>query len=265
MLLKEDDIMTQKKKRIYLIKTLLSEQPKYRNIKIPTDETEQKQLLRSLFNIRIPAPISMNFLTVQDEYLKEETTKKGITKLSDLSPVEDNIYLWMGDITTLKYVAIVNAANSGMTGCYVPCHGCIDNCIHTFAGIQLKNECDRIMQEQSYEEPTGSAKITPAYNLPCDYVLHTVGPIVESQLTDEHCRLLTSCYKSCLETAIKNNIDSIAFCCISTGVFGFPQREAAQIAVSTVRNFVKIHDIKVIFNVFRRDDYEIYQGLLGRN
>lgn len=141
----------------------------------------------------------------------------------------------------------------------------MDNCIHTFAGIQLRNECDRIMRQQGYEEPTGGAKLTSAYNLPCDYVLHTVGPIVEGRLTDDHCRLLASCYESCLETAVKNSIDSIAFCCISTGVFGFPQKEAAGIAVRTVREFIRTHDIKVIFNVFRGDDYEIYKELLGRN
>ena len=257
--------MTQNERRLYLIKALLREQPIYRNIEISHGETQQKQLLRSLFNVRLPSPISEDFLKVQDDYLKEKTAQKGITRLSDLSPVEDNIYLRQGDITTLECGAIVNAANSGMTGCYVPCHNCIDNCIHTFAGIQLRNECDRMMQEQGYEEPTGKAKITPAYNLPCDYVLHTVGPIVEGQLTEENCILLESCYKSCLELAVKNGIDSIAFCCISTGVFGFPQKEAAEIAVITVRKFLKEHNIKVIFNVFRGDDHEIYKGLLGRN
>lgn len=257
--------MTQNERRLYLIKALIGEQPKYRTIEIPQGETQQKQLLRSLFNVRMPSPISEDFLMVQDDYLKEETAQKGITRLSDLSPVEDNIYLWRGDITTLECGAIVNAANSGMTGCYVPCHNCIDNCIHTFAGIQLRNECDRIMQEQGYEEPTGRAKITSAYNLPCDHVLHTVGPIVEGRLTAEHCRSLESCYKSCLELAVQNGIDSVAFCCISTGVFGFPQKEAAEIAVKTVREFLQTHDIKVIFNVFRGDDHEIYKGLLGRN
>ncbi len=257
--------MTQNERRLFLIKALLNEQPGYRNMEIPDNQSEQKRLLRSLFNVRMPSPVSNDFLTVQDDYLKEETAQKGITRLSELSPVEDNIYLWRGDITTLQCGAVVNAANSGLTGCYVPCHNCIDNCIHTYAGIQLRNKCDRIMQEQGCEEPTGNAKITPAYNLPCDYVLHTVGPIVEGQLTEEHCRLLESCYKSCLELAVKNGIESIAICCISTGVFGFPQKEAAQIAVRTVRGFLKTHDIKVIFNVFRGDDHEIYAGLLGRN
>ncbi len=257
--------MKQEEKRLFLIKALLNEQPIHRISEIPTDQLEQKKLLRSLFNTRMPSPISDYFLEVQDEYLKEETEKKGITRLSDLSPVEDNIYLWRGDITTLECGAVVNAANSGMTGCYVPCHNCIDNCIHTFAGIQLRNECNRIMQAQGFEEPTGQAKITAAYNLPCDFVIHTVGPIVDGRLTDKHCRLLESCYKSCLEAAVQNQIDSIAFCCISTGVFGFPQKEAAELAVKTVREFIKTQNIKVIFNVFRSDDYEIYKGLLGKN
>ena len=152
-----------------------------------------------------------------------------------------------------------------MTGCYLPCHNCIDNCIHTFAGVRLRYKCGQIMQAQGHEESTGNAKITPAYNLPCNYVIHTVGPIVQGQLTDEHCRLLESSYKSCLEIAVQNNVKSIAFCCISTGVFGFPQEKAAEIAVRTVREFRKTHDIQVIFNVFKEDDHEIYKRLLGGN
>ena len=152
-----------------------------------------------------------------------------------------------------------------MTGCYQPCHNCIDNCIHTFAGIRLRLNCSEIMKKQGYPEPTGQAKITPAYNLPCEYVIHTVGPIVQGNLTAEHCRLLESCYRSCLEIAVQNGIDSIAFCCISTGVFGFPKQEAAEIAVNTVRGFLKSHGIKVIFNVFGSEDYDIYRKILGEN
>ena len=189
--------------------------------------------------------------------------KKGVVNIADLTPVEDKIYLWKGDITTLKCGAIVNAANSGLTGCYQPCHSCIDNCIHTFAGVRLRYKCAEIMQAQGHEEPTGQAKITPAYNLPCDFVIHTVGPIVNGRLNNEHYMLLESCYKSCLEIAVKNEIKSIAFCCISTGVFGFPQERAAEIAVQTVREFLKNHDIEVIFNVFTEKDYEIYRRLLG--
>lgn len=248
-----------------LINYLLNENPEYRKIRIPSSEDEQFRLYRSLVNIRLPGVISEEYLAAEDEYLRQKTAEKGITDIAELSPVEDNIYLWCGDITTLKCGAIVNAANSGMTGCYQPCHNCIDNCIHTFAGIRLRLECAEIMKKQGYPEPTGQGKITPAYNLPCEYVIHTVGPIVQGKLTAEHCRLLESCYQSCLELAVQNGIDSIAFCCISTGVFGFPKQEAAEIAVRTVRDFLKCHGIKVIFNVFGSEDYDIYSKILGKN
>ncbi|MDE5765518.1 MAG: protein-ADP-ribose hydrolase [Ruminococcus sp.] len=246
-----------------LIEYLLQENPEYSEIPIPPSEQEQFQLYRSLVNIRPAMPVSSDYIDAENKFLKDLTVKKGITDITDLQPIEDNIYLWQGDITTLKCGAIVNAANSGMTGCYQPCHSCIDNCIHTFAGVKLRLECAEIMQKQGYDEPTGQAKITSAYNLPCDYVIHTVGPIVNYRLTDKHCELLQSCYKSCLETAMQNNIDSIAFCCISTGVFGFPKQEASEIAVKTVREFLKNNNIKVIFNVFGDDDYEIYQRLFS--
>ena len=246
-----------------LINYLLNENPEYRKIRIPSSENEQFRLYRSLVNIRPAVEISAEYLAAEDEYLRQKTAEKGITDIADLSPVEDDIYLWRGDITTLKCGAIVNAANSGMTGCYQPCHNCIDNCIHTFAGTRLRLECAGIMKKQGYPEPTGQAKITLAYNLPCDYVIHTVGPIVQGKLTAEHCRLLKSCYQSCLELAVQNGIDSIAFCCISTGVFGFPKQEAAEIAVRTVRNFMKSHRIKVIINVFGNEDYGIYRKILG--
>lgn len=248
-----------------LIKYLLNENPEYRKIRIPSSGNEQFRLYRSLVNVRSADEISAEYLAAEDEYLRQKTAEKGITDIADLSPIEDNIYLWCGDITTLKCGAIVNAANSGMTGCYQPCHKCIDNCIHTFAGIRLRLECAGIMEKQGYPEPTGQAKITLAYNLPCDYVIHTVGPIVSGKLTAEHCRLLKSCYRSCLEIAVQNGIDSIAFCCISTGVFGFPKQEAAEIAVNTVRGFLKSHGIKVIFNVFGSEDYDIYRKILGEN
>lgn len=246
-----------------LINYLLNENPEYRKVRIPSSENEQFRLYRSLVNVRSAYEISAEYLAAEDEYLRQKTAEKGITDIVNLSPVEDDIYLWRGDITTLKCGAIVNAANSGMTGCYQPCHNCIDNCIHTFAGIRLRLECAEIMKKQGYPEPTGQAKITPAYNLPCEYVIHTVGPIVQEKLTAEHCRLLKSCYQSCLELAVQNEIDSIAFCCISTGVFGFPKQEAAEIAVRTVRNFMKSHRIRVIFNVFGNEDYGIYRKILS--
>lgn len=244
----------------FLIQYLLSERNE--KIEIPEDKNNKFRLYRSLVNIRPAVKADEEFLQAEDEFLTELTASKGITDIGDLTPIENKIYLWKGDITTLKCGAIVNAANSGMTGCYQPCHNCIDNCIHTFAGVRLRCKCNEIMQTQGHEEPTGKAKITPAYDLPCEYVIHTVGPIVQRQLTNEHCKLLESCYKSCLELAVKNKIKSIAFCCISTGIFGFPQERAAEIAVQTVREFMKNHDIEVIFNVFTEKDYEIYRRLL---
>lgn len=246
-----------------LIEYLLKENSSYRDIAVPTDEKEQFRLYRSLVNIRPAVKASAEYLEAEDKFLQKLTSEKGITDIADLKPAGENIYLWQGDITTLKCDAIVNAANSGMTGCYHPCHNCIDNCIHTFAGVRLRLKCAEIMNLQGHEEPTGKAKITPAYNLPCRYVIHTVGPIVQGRLTEKHCELLKSCYESCLELASANGIKSIAFCCISTGVFGFPQDKAAEIAVQTVREFLKTHDTEVIFNVFKDADYEIYRKLLG--
>ena len=245
-----------------LINYLLSERNDTNGIRIPEAVQDKFDLYRSLVNIRPAGEADAAFLETEDSFLKELTAEKGITDVEDLTPVRDNIYLWQGDITTLKCGAIVNAANSGMTGCYQPCHSCIDNCIHTFAGVRLRYKCSEIMREQGHEEPTGRAKITPAYDLPCEYVIHTVGPIVNGRLTDKHKELLASCYRSCLQLAVQNGIRSIAFCCISTGVFGFPQKEAAEIAVNTVIGFLADHKINVIFNVFQDSDLIIYKHLL---
>ena len=259
--------MTQNERRIFLIEYLLKENPGYHDVQIPDDENEQKRLLRSLMNVRPPEPASEEFLRVQDEYLQEAGRERGITDFADLTPVTGqgggNMYLWQGDITRLKVDAIVNAANSGMTGCWQPCHACIDNCIHTFAGIQLRAVCADIMQKQGHEEPTGSAKITPAFNLPCKYVIHTVGPIVQGRLQKKHEEQLASCYRSCLELAEAHNVKSIAFCCISTGVFMFPNERAAEIAVDTVRNYYEKTDsgMKVVFNVFNDKDWDIYSNI----
>lgn len=259
--------MTQAERRITLTKRLLDEQPRYRKMNVPHDKMEQKQLLRSLMNVRLPQRLSDDLLAMQDEYLREELAQKGITDIDDLTPIADGMYLWQGDITSLRCDAIVNAANSGMTGCYVPCHRCIDNCIHTYAGMQLRLECAAIMQEQGHEEETGRAKITGAYNLPCKYILHTVGPIITGPLTEQDEGLLASCYRSCLELAEQHSVQSIAFCCISTGEFHFPNDRAAQIAVQTVKQYneQKHSKIKVIFNVFKNVDYEIYRNLLTTN
>lgn len=256
--------MNQSERRHYLIQYLLKEHPEYQDMNIPAGKQEQKLLLRGLMNVRMPQNANAEFLTVQDAYLKEETERKTITRLLDLKPVQEGIYLWQGDITALECDAIVNAANSGMTGCYVPNHRCIDNCIHTFAGVQLRLECARIMLEQGYEEPTGQAKITKAYKLPCNYILHTVGPIIQGKLTKRDEELLASCYRSCLELAEINRIRSIAFCCISTGEFHFPNQKAAEIAVQTVMEYRRKTGsrMEVIFNVFKDLDKEIYGELL---
>ena len=244
---------------------LLKEQPQYAKMQIPGRCEEQKILLRSLMNIRMPGELSEEFLQIQDAYLAEENAGRGIVTLAEIQELSTDLYLWKGDITRLQVGAIVNAANSGMTGCYQPCHNCIDNCIHTYAGIELRNYCNDIMQRQGYAEPTGQAKITPAFNLPCDYVIHTVGPIVRGKLTVEHESLLMSCYESCLRIAEENNLESIAFCCISTGVFMFPNEKAAELAIQTVKQYKDRtkSKIKVIFNVFKEEDERIYRRFLG--
>ena len=257
--------MNQSERRRFLIEALLAEQPRYRGMAVPAKAEDQKLLLRGLLNVRLPAPASGDFIKIQDEYLAEALRERGVTRLSDLTPVREDIYLWQGNITTLACGAIVNAANAGMTGCYQPNHTCIDNCIHTFAGVQLRNECARLMAAQGHAEPTGQAKLTPAYNLPCRYVLHTVGPIVTGPLTDAHREMLSSCYRACLALADETGIESVAFCCISTGVFGYPQAEAARTAVDTVTAYKAETGsrIKVIFNVFKDRDREIYGKILG--
>ena len=259
--------MNQSERRLFLIQSLLRERPSCQKQIIPTDSERQRVLLRGLMNVRNPHPVSPEFLETQDTYLWEETAKKGITDIRDLPPMQPGLYLWQGDITTLKCDAIVNAANSGLTGCYIPNHRCIDNAIHTYAGVELRLACEAIIRAQGHPEPTGRAKITPAFNLPCKYVLHTVGPIIGSQVTDRDKALLASCYRSCLELAAMYDLDSVAFCCISTGEFHFPNDLAAEIAVGTVKEFLKQQTSvkKVIFNVFKDLDKQIYRRLLGEN
>ena len=256
--------MNQSEKRLFLIQSLLNECPSCQKQIIPADSERQKILLRGLMNVRRPVRIGAEFLQVQDAYLQDETAAKGITDIADLTPIQPGLYLWQGDITTLKCDAIVNAANSGMTGCYIPNHRCIDNAIHTFAGVELRLACEGLMEQQGYPEPTGQAKITPAFNLPCRYVLHTVGPIISGRVTKADKELLASCYRSCLELAAENSLESVAFCCISTGEFHFPNDLAAEIAVATVKEFLKKQTSvkKVIFNVFKDLDKAIYEKLL---
>ena len=256
--------MNQSERRQYLIRSLLNENPAYRDWGVPQGADDQQQLLRGLMNVRPAQNTDAEFLKTQDAYLQGETAAKGITDIADLTPIQPGIYLWQGDITTLNCDAIVNAANSGMTGCYVPNHRCIDNAIHTFAGVQLRLVCDQIMQKQGYPEPTGQAKITPAFNLPCRYVIHTVGPIIADAPTERDCELLESCYRACLNLAAENKLESVAFCCISTGEFHFPNEQAAEIAVQTVKSFLHQPTSvkKVIFNVFKEIDKSIYTRLL---
>lgn len=256
--------MTQDERRRFLIGALLAEQPQYRDTALPEDKQAQRLLLRALLNVRPPLAARPDFLRVQDAYLQAETEQKGVVDYRTLRPVRDRLYLWQGDITALKCDAIVNAANSGLLGCFHPNHGCIDNAIHTYAGVQLRAACAKIMAQQGCAEETGRAKITPAFNLPCRCVLHTVGPVVCGRLTDRDRALLASCYRSCLALAEQNAVKSIAFCCISTGEFHFPNESAAAIAVQTVRDYIQQTNssIEVIFNVFKDIDYTIYSRLL---
>ena len=255
--------MTQDERRRFLLEFLLRERGE--TMALPGDEATQRRLLRALCNVREPVPAPADFLAVQDAYLQEETRRKGVTDAARIPEAEPGIRLWRGDITTLRCDAIVNAANSALLGCFVPCHGCIDNAIHTYAGVQLRLACAELMAAQGHPEPAGQAKITPAFNLPSRYVLHTVGPIVRNRPTARDEALLASCYRSCLALAAAHGARSVAFCCISTGEFHFPSARAAQIAVQTVREARKTlqHEMDVIFNVYQERDLRIYEGLLA--
>lgn len=257
--------MNQSERRHFLLEALLKENHLDDQIQIPSGIEEQRQLLRGIMNVRRPEKISNEFLAVQDAYLQKVNADKGIVDVVELPEVRKGISIWQGDITSLRCDAIVNAANSGMTGCYVPNHRCIDNCIHSYAGIQLRLECAALMRKQGHEEPTGKAKITKGYNLPCRYVIHTVGPIIYGHVRKEDEKLLADCYQSCLEVAAEHHLESIAFCCISTGEFHFPNKRAAEIAVQTVERFMKEDTSikKVVFNVFKDIDKTIYEELLG--
>ncbi|MBQ9527401.1 MAG: protein-ADP-ribose hydrolase [Fretibacterium sp.] len=261
--------MTRDEQIRHLIDALLNEMPEYKSQAAEVPPDERRRLLRALMNVRPPRPLSPEFLEVQDSLLSEEREARGVVDVMSLPhvPSDTRLYVWQGDITRLNADAMVNAANSALLGCFVPCHGCIDNAIHSAAGLQLRDECHKLMAEQGYEEPTGRAKITGAYNLPCRYVLHTVGPIVSGALQQHHCEELESCYRSCLAIAAEKGLRSMAFCCISTGEFHFPNKKAAEIAVNAVRDFLKSPSSieRVIFNVFKDIDLEIYSQLLGMN
>ena len=253
----------------FLNRRLLAELPQYQEeaAQCPADGAAQRRLLRALMNVRPPMPLAPDFLAVQDALLSAEREARGVVDGAALPavPAEPRLALWRGDITRLRADAIVNAANSRLLGCFVPCHGCIDNAIHSAAGLQLREECRRIMAEQGRPEPNGRARLTEGYNLPARYVLHTVGPIVRGRVTGENRRELASCYRACLELAAEHGLHSVAFCCISTGEFRFPNREAAGIAVDTVTGFLRRNTSiqRVIFNVFQELDERIYRSLLG--
>lgn len=252
----------------FLNDILLEEMPRYRQEaeRIPREPESRRYLLRCLMNVREPMALSEKYIRAQDALLSREREEKGVVHVTELPtvPGDDRLILWQGDITRLDADAIVNAANAALLGCFRPGHNCIDNVIHSAAGLQLREECAALMRAQGHEEPTGQAKLTGGYNLPARHVLHTVGPIITGPLTDRDRRLLSSCYRSCLELAAENGLRSVAFCCISTGVFRFPKDEAAKIAVETVRAFLRSSETieKVVFCVHGDENRRLYEALL---
>ncbi|MCR5847517.1 MAG: protein-ADP-ribose hydrolase [Lachnospiraceae bacterium] len=258
---------TQEERLDYLVAEFKADSNEYKDLQTPADTEGKRRVLRSLMNIRMPRSMSEDVLKVQDDYLKERISENGIVTIADIPVTKDNLSIWQGDITRLAVDAIVNAANSQMLGCFVPMHTCIDNCIHTYAGIQLRCECNRRMNQLrekygiNYEQPTAIPMLTDAYNLPAKKVVHVVGPIVQSGLTPELEKDLSDCYQNTLDLCAENGLKSVAFCCISTGVFRFPNKRAAEIAVRTVSEWMEKHPgivDRVIFNVFKDEDREYY-------
>ena len=269
--------MTQTERLDYLVEEFKEDSVRYRDLETPKDTEGKKRILRSLMNIRMPRRMDARVTEVQDEYLKERIRENGIVTLSAIPTLADlgsthafadKISIWQGDITRLAVDAIVNAANSQMLGCFVPMHTCIDNCIHTFAGIQLRAECNRQMNQlrakygSDYEQPTAVPMLTDGYNLPAKKVIHIVGPIITGRLTKDLEQDLANCYKHTLDMCLENGLHSVAFCCISTGVFRFPNKRAAEIAVQTVTEWLLEHPTameRVIFNVFKDEDKTYYE------
>lgn len=258
--------MTQDERLVYLLEYLIRENADYEGLSLPDEIDKRRTMLRALMNVRLPTPISEDFLKIQGEYLQEEQRKTTIIDANLLPSVswDKRICLWQGDITTLKIDAIVNPANSGMCGCFCALHNCLDNIIHTKSGIELRLYCAEMMKKQGHEEAVGQAKITPGFHLPCQYILHTVGPCVAGRVRREDERLLASCYESCMKLADANRIRSLAFCCISTGVFHFPNEKAAEIAIGTVKRYLQQNTgiERVVFNVYKDCDRRIYESLL---
>lgn len=276
-----NNFATQEARLDYLLRKFQEDSAQYKDLEMEDDYDNKRMALRSLMNIRMPGEMAQEVIKVQDEFLMAEAQEKGIVTLPDIRTVKeqygsrhpfgDRLSVWQGDITRLAVGAIVNAANSQMLGCFVPCHRCIDNAIHSAAGIELREECSRKMNQRRirfgsrYEEPTGQAMLTKAYNLPADYVIHTVGPIVGYRLTEQLRQDLRNCYESVLKCCMDHKIRSVAFCCISTGEFHFPNDEAAKIAVETVTSVLKDYGSefdRIIFNVFKDLDRKYYEGLL---
>jgi O-acetyl-ADP-ribose deacetylase (regulator of RNase III) len=263
--------MTQDQRLDYLVEKFKTDSVQYEDLKTPKDTEGKRRILRSLMNIRMPRRMDESVLRVQDDYLKERIHENGVVELSDIPVIRGGLSIWQGDITRLAVDAIVNAANSQMLGCFVPMHTCIDNCIHTFAGVQLRAECSRQMNQlrerygRDYEQPTAVPMLTDAYNLPAKKVIHIVGPIVQYELTPELEKDLSDCYRNTLDMCLDHNLKSVAFCCISTGVFHFPNKRAAEIAVSTVDSWLSQHPgamERVIFNVFKDEDKKYYEELI---
>ncbi len=267
----EEETMTQNDRLTYLLEAFKDDSEYRQCLTIPEDLHEKRRLLRSLMNVRMPHAMSQKTIDIQDSYLKERAVEKGIVRVEEIPEIQNGISIWQGDITRLQADAIVNAANAQMLGCFQPCHGCIDNCIHTYAGIELRNECGRKMNQlrkrfgQDYEQPTGIPMLTEGYNLPAKKVIHVVGPIVYDQLTSDLEDDLRNCYQNSLDLCAENHLKTVAFCCISTGVFRFPNQRAAEIAYHTVKAWMKEHSgiiDRVIFNVFKDEDKDIYEELI---
>ena len=265
------DNLSQDQRLTELVEAFKDDSVEYRHLKTPNDAEGKRRILRSLMNIRMPRPLSEQVLRTQNLYLKARAEEKGIVTLADILVTKGILSVWQGDITRLAVDAIVNAANSQMLGCFVPMHTCIDNCIHTFAGVQLRLACAEQMEKlraqygPGYEQPTAVPMLTDAYNLPAKKVIHIVGPIVEYELTPALEKDLADCYRNTLDMCAENGLRSVAFCCISTGVFHFPQDRAAEIAAETVEAWLSQNKDKmdrVIFNVFKDEDREIYEKLI---
>jgi len=263
--------MTQEQRLDTLVEAFKADSVQYKDLQTPADTEGKRRILRSLMNIRMPKKLDDSVLAVQDEYLRERISEKGIVTLSEIPVIRNGMSIWQGDITRLAVDAIVNAANSQMLGCFVPMHTCIDNCIHTFAGVQLRAECSRQMNQlrikygKDYEQPTAVPMLTDGYNLPAKKIIHIVGPIVEERLTSALEKDLADCYRNTLDLCAGNGLRSVAFCCISTGVFHFPNKRAAEIAVSTVDSWLIQHPgsmERVIFNVFKDEDKKYYEELI---